>query len=267
MLELYNFSQSTCSIKVRLLLAEKELKWQDRQLVSSNHDHLSEWYLKLNPNGVVPTLLDNGNPVFESTSILEYLEDRFPDKSCRPKDIYLRSQMRAWLVFVDVWPGPAVRAPSFHFGGLMQKFAKMSHDEFNSLRLKRPLKAEFYRSFDKDTGFSEQQIFDSFAVLHRSFSRMDSMLQQYGGPWLLGDSYTLADISVLPVVDRIEDLGLDGLWSQTYPRVGDWLTDAQSRAATKVAFYPGSRLSDQFPDLVKGPMSLSEWSDRFLKRI
>jgi glutathione S-transferase len=265
MLELYNFSQSTCSIKVRLLLEEKELKWQDRQLVSSNHDHLSEWYLKLNPNGVVPTLLDNGNPVFESTSILEYLEDSFPDKSYRPKDFYLRSQMRAWLVFVDVWPGPAVRIPSFHFGGLMKKFAKMSNSEFRSLRLKRPLKSEFYRSFDKDNGFSEHQIFESFAVLDRSFYRMDSMLQKFGGPWLLGDSYTLADIAILPVVDRIEDLGLDGLWSQTYPRVSDWLAAAQSRAATKLAFYSGSRLSDQFPDLVKGAMSLSDWSDRFKK--
>jgi hypothetical protein len=67
------------------------------------------------------------------------------------------------------------------------------------------------------------------------------------------------------VVDRIEDLGLDGLWSQTYPRVSDWLAAAQSRAATKLAFYSGSRLSDQFPDLVKGTMSLSDWSDRFKK--
>lgn len=175
--------------------------------------------------------------------------------------------MRAWLVFVDVWPGPAVRVPSFHFGGLMQKFAKMSDVEFHSLRLKRPLKAEFYRSFDKDTGFSEQQIFDSFAVLQRSFARMDLMLQKYGGPWLLGDSYTLADIAVLPVVDRIEDLGLDGLWSKRYPRVGDWLMNAQSKLETKVAFYKGSRLSDQFPDLVKGSGSLSNWADRFLEVI
>ena len=267
MLELYNFSQSTCSLKVRLLLAEKDLAWQDHRLISSNHEHLSEWYLKLNPNGVVPTLLDKGKPIFESTSILEYLEDRFPDKSFRPENIYLRSQMRAWLVFVDVWSGPAIRVPSFHFGGLMQKFAKMSDDKFQSLRRKRPLKAEFYSSFDKNTGFSEQKIFESFAALHRTFRRMDSILQEYGGPWLLGSSYTLADIAVLPMVDRIEDLGLDGLWSQTYPRVGDWLVNAQSRAATKETFYPGSRLSDQFPDLVRGPMSLSNWSEQFLKRI
>jgi len=57
MLELYNFSQSTCSLKVRICLEEKQLAWIDRRLVSKNHDHLSDWYLKLNPNGVVPTLI------------------------------------------------------------------------------------------------------------------------------------------------------------------------------------------------------------------
>ena len=104
MLALYHFAQSTCSIKVRLLLAEKELMWQDNMLVSSEHNHLTDWYLKLNPNGVVPTLLDDNLPVFESTSILEYLEDKYTETSFRPFDHYMRSQMRAFLVFVDVWP-------------------------------------------------------------------------------------------------------------------------------------------------------------------
>ena len=65
MLELYNFSQSTCSLKVRICLEEKGPAWIDRRLVSKNHEHLSDWYLKLNPNGVVPTLVHDGRPVFE----------------------------------------------------------------------------------------------------------------------------------------------------------------------------------------------------------
>jgi glutathione S-transferase len=267
MIELYNFSQSTCSIKVRLLLAEKNLKWENRHLISSDHEHLSDWYLKLNPNGVVPTLVDNGNPVFESTSILEYLEDRFPESNFRLDDIYLRSQMRSWLVFVDVWPALAVRAPSFQFGGLMQKFSEMSDENFDLLKLKRPLKSEFYSSFDKKNGFSEVQLFNSFTVLRRTFARMDLMLSKFGGPWLVGSDYSLADIAVLPLVDRVEDLGLNGLWSHDYPRVTNWLTKAQSRAASKKAFYKGSRLSDQFPDIVKGSGSLSHLTDQFINKI
>ena len=121
-LELYNFSQSTCSLKVRLQLAEKKISWTDKRLVSSDNEHLSDWYLKLNPNGAVPTLLHNGKPIYESTAILEYLEDEFRQENFRPTDPFLCSQLRAWLIFVDVWPAPAVRIPSFHFGGLLEKF-------------------------------------------------------------------------------------------------------------------------------------------------
>ena len=57
MLKLLNFPQSTCSQKVRLTLWEKSLDFEDRPLNSAKREHLQDWYLKLNPNGVVPTLL------------------------------------------------------------------------------------------------------------------------------------------------------------------------------------------------------------------
>ena len=96
MLELYNFSQSTCSLKVRLCFAEKQLDWVDRRLVSKDHDHLSDWYLKLNPNGVVPTLIHDGRPVYESSVIMGYLEDVFPQASLTPADAYERAR-KSWL--------------------------------------------------------------------------------------------------------------------------------------------------------------------------
>ena len=94
---------------------------------------------------------------------------------------------------------------------------------------------------------------------------MDEMLNKFGGPWLLGTDYSLADIAVLPLIDRIEDLGLDGLWVEPYPSVSKWLNNAQQRTATNKSYFHGSRLSDQFPDLVKGPGSLSDWTNNFLR--
>ncbi len=265
MLALYHFAQSTCSIKVRLLLAEKKLTWQDNMLVSADHHHLSDWYLKLNPNGVVPTLLDENLPIFESTSILEYLEDKYTETTFRPIDHYMRSQMRAFLVFVDVWPTPAVRIPSFQFGGLLKKFSDMSEKKFTSLMHKRPLKAEFYQSFNKNLGFKQEQILDSFAVVSRTVKRMDEMLKKFGGPWLMGNNYTLADIAVLPLIDRMEDLGLDGLWVRPYPSISKWLRGAQNRVATYQTYFSGSRLSEQFPELVKGPGTLATLTDDYFK--
>ena len=85
MLELYNFPPSTCSLKVRICLAEKDAEWVDRRMDSRQGQHLQPDYLKLNPNGVVPTLVHDGNVIIDSSVILEYLDEVFPEVRRRPK--------------------------------------------------------------------------------------------------------------------------------------------------------------------------------------
>ena len=93
-LELYNFPASTCSLKVRLCLAEKNLDWIDHRLSPSATDHLTPEYLKMNPNGVVPTLLHNGDPIIDSSVIIEYLDEVFPAISLTPTHPKERAKMR-----------------------------------------------------------------------------------------------------------------------------------------------------------------------------
>lgn len=252
MLELYNFSQSTCSLKVRLCLAEKGLEWVDRRLVSKDHDHLSDWYLKLNPNGVVPTLIHDGRPVFESSVIIQYLDDVFAATPLTPADAYRQARMRAWLTFVDMVTTPAVRYPSFQFGGLLLKFQAMSQEEFDEKITRRPLKAGFYRKMDRMTGFAGVELDQAYADIRKTAQRMDRLFDESGGPWLMGEHYSLADIAVAPLLDRMEDLGLERLWEDEHPRVARWLADMQARPAYAATFYPGCRLSEIYPDLRLG---------------
>jgi len=252
MLELYNFSQSTCSLKVRICLAEKELEWVDHRLVSRNHDHLADWYLKLNPNGVVPTLIHDERPIFESSVILQYLDHVYPEHALAPADAYAQAQMRSWLAFVDLVTTPAVRFPSFQFGGLLLKFQNMSDEDFAAKTAERPVKTAFYKKMDKMTGFSDSDIAESLNDLRKTAARMDGLLERYGGPWLFGDQYTLADIAVAPLIDRMEDLGFELLWEEDYPRVAEWLRRIQSRPAYSKAYYHGSRLSELYPELKLG---------------
>ena len=72
MIELYNAPTSTCSQKVRMALLEKGQSWTDRIIFFAKGDHLSDWYLKLNPNGVVPTLVHNGSVVTDFSVINEF---------------------------------------------------------------------------------------------------------------------------------------------------------------------------------------------------
>ena len=84
MFVLYEFSNSVCCQKVRLVLCEKGLVWESRQVNLFRSEQYDPEYLKLNPKGVVPTLVHDGRPVIESTLICEYLEGIFPDPpSCR----------------------------------------------------------------------------------------------------------------------------------------------------------------------------------------
>jgi glutathione S-transferase len=252
MLELYNFSQSTCSLKVRICLAEKGLEWVDRRLISKNHDHLTDWYLKLNPNGVVPTLIHDGRPVVESSVIIQYLDQIHPQTPLAPPDAYGQATLRSWLAFVDMVPTPAVRYPSFQYGGLLFKFQVLSEEEFKLKSSSRPVKSAFYNKMNQHTGFSDADMAEAFRALRTTASRMTRLFEEHGGPWLLGKQYGLADIAVAPLIDRLEDLGLEYLWEENHPKVTDWLKRMQARPAYGTAFYHGSRLSDQYPEITLG---------------
>ena len=83
--------------------------------------------------------------------------------------------------------------------------------------------------------------------LRKTAARMDWMFGENGGPWLMGEQYGLADIAVVPLIDRVEDLGLEALWLEKYPRVDDWLKRMQARPAYGKAYYHGSRSVGPIP--------------------
>ena len=85
MLKLYDGTTSVCAIKVRLALHEKRVDFDSHNIDLRAGDQFEPDYLKLNPNAVVPTLVDardgDDKVVTESSVILHYLEDTNPDPS------------------------------------------------------------------------------------------------------------------------------------------------------------------------------------------
>src|SRR4030095_17094365 len=88
-LELYHNINSVCAQKVRIALKEKGQDAQEHVLTLRG-DQNDPAYLKLNPNGVVPTLVHDGTPIVESSLILYYLDEIFPDPPLMPKAPPLR---------------------------------------------------------------------------------------------------------------------------------------------------------------------------------
>jgi glutathione S-transferase len=245
MLTLYNAAHSTCSQKVRICLAEKSLPFEDVRLdLGKAKDHLKPDYLKLNPNGVVPTLVDDGNVIIDSSVICEYLDEKYPRPRLTPDDAVERARMRAWMRYLEEVPTAAVRVPSFNMG-FLPRFAGLSGAEFEAQQADiRPLRSEFYRRMGP-TGFRKEDVEASLAQLGRTCRRMHEALAN--GHWLIGAQYTLADIIVAPLIDRMADLGFAEVWEGKYPRVSDWYCRMQARPAFQAAFYPGARMSEFLP--------------------
>jgi glutathione S-transferase len=242
---LHNAPQSTCSQRVRFVLNAKQLSFQEIKLNLLDGDQLKPEYLKLNPNGVVPTLDHDGAIVTDSTVIMEYLDEVEPDVSFTPEDALKRARMRALMHFIDEMPAAAVRVPTFNLA-FLPKFQAMSRDDFVAMAESKPLRREFMLTMGQ-TGFPKTEMDAALGRLRRSYERMDAEIEKSGGPWLLGKEITLADVTVMPALVRMHDLGMPE-W-QDLPRVVTWFDNIRAQPAYQPTYYHGSLLSERFPHL------------------
>ncbi len=246
-MKLYNAPQSTCSQRVRFVLNAKKLPYDEVKLDLLAGDQLKPDYLKLNPNGVVPTLDHDGAIVIDSSVIIEYLDEVSPSaENFTPRDPAKRAHMRALMRFIDEMPAAAIRVPTFNLA-FLPRFQAMSEAEFLAFAESKPLRKEFMLAMGRD-GFSDQEMAAAMDRLARTVRRMDAEIGESGGPWLLGKQITLADIAVMPVIVRLDDLGLQEMWKDK-PSVARWLEAIKAHPAYKPTYYFGSLLTEKFPHL------------------
>jgi len=221
-MELYHNDMSVCAQKVRLVLAEKNLAPILHHLDLRAGDAHTPEYLKLNPNGVVPTLIDHGKPIIESTIICEYLEDAYPAVSLRPADPYHRSQMRLWTMRPDAGMHRACGMTSFAIAFRHQA------PERQLAAMKDPVRRQGMEALVReglDLPGIEQPVRQFAALID------DVAVALRERPWLAGPTYSLADAAMLPYVLRLDHLQLGWLWREQPDRgqVGDWLDRCVAR--------------------------------------
>jgi len=243
--KLYNAPQSTCSQRVRFVFNAKKLPFDEVRLNLLEGDQLKPDYLRLNPNGVVPTLDHDGAIIIDSNVITEYLDEVAPGPSFTPEDPVTRARMRALMHFIDEMPAAAVRVPTFNLA-FLPSFQKMGREAFAAMAASKPLRREFMLTMGQ-TGFPKHEMDAALARLRRTYERMNAEIEKSGGPWLLGKQITLADVAVMPSLVRIHDLGMPD-W-QDLPRIVTWFDNIRAHSAFKPTYYHGSLLSERFPHL------------------
>ena len=229
MLVLHHAWRSSASRRVRLCLEEKGLSYENHVVDLANMEHHSPAYLKINPNGVVPALIHDGKPLYESGTICEYLDEVFPDPPLRPADPYDRATMRNWIRHVDERIHNLI---IFNWRHHLQKVASRWSDEELAEKLKSIPSKERQESWLRVARrpYTDEERATARAKLVELLDKMEATLKT--SAWLAGQSYSIADIAVVPFVKRIdEEIAPDQVTPSTHPRVAEWWATIQARPA------------------------------------
>jgi glutathione S-transferase len=90
--------------KISIALEEMGLPYEVKVIDFATNEQKSDWYVKLNPNGRIPALLDDDFALFESGAILIYLAEK--TGKFLPRDVQGRSRVMQWLMFQMSGVGP-----------------------------------------------------------------------------------------------------------------------------------------------------------------
>ena len=238
-MKLYHAPISTCSQKVRLVLAEKGLDYESEFIDLQKGGQFAPEYLAKNPAGVVPTLEDGGRVLVESTLINEYLEDAYPEPALAPAEPASRHAMRLWCKKIDeLHPSCGIQTYAI---GIRPGMLKQDPDKVSALinAIPDPGRRATRRSV-VDHGVEAPEFAGAYAAHVKLFDLADHVLA--GSAYLVGDTLTLADAALLPYVLRVDHLNLSGLlegrsglaaWYQRMqerpmfqPAVADYLPEA-----------------------------------------
>lgn len=174
-MRLYDFPLSPYCQKVRLVLAEKELVYEKYFVDLTKGDQRLPEYLRLNPYGKVPALVDDDEVIYDSTFINEYLDDEYPHPPLRPEPSAERARVRMFEDFAD-------NSFTAQCGLLYQELRK-PNEEIDQERVER------YQG-------------DLIRVL-------EFLDKQLDGKEYLVDDFSLADLSFVPRVLILSQLGVE----------------------------------------------------------
>jgi len=199
-LELYWGSGSPFSWRVMLTLELKRLPYESKLLEFSKQDHKAPAYLKLNPRGKVPTLVDGDFVLYESLAIMAYLDRKYPEPPIFGRTPEETGQIWRWISETESYLGvPANKLVTSIF---------------------------FSRGLDKT-----DEIQAAGATIRNELKRADAVLS--GSRWLVGSQVSAADIALFPLIqillraaskDAAKPLGLGLLpFAEIYPNIAAWL--------------------------------------------
>lgn len=237
MLELYHHGSSACAAKVRFALAEKRLDWTSHYVDILAGEQFAPAFLGLNPKGVVPVLVHDGEVIPESTLICEYAEEAFPAHPLYPSSPAERARVRRWTKAVDEELHPACSAITYvvsHRHSILRGGAE-AFERFLSAGAREGTAARMLKMQWIKDGLAAPGAADKIRLYDAYLHRMEQALD--GRDWLVGSTFSMADVAMTPYLNRLAALAMEGLWTNgRLPRVEAWFERVRGRPTFHPAF-------------------------------
>ncbi len=274
--ELYHNDFSLCSKKVRVCLAELGIDYRSHRIdliETGAYQNISRNFLRVNPAATVPVLVHRGHPIYESHAQIRYAaaESGVPD-ALLPPDQEGRALMDRWvhltsLIGDDPIAGmretagnavPGLTLPIFAtmieaigvtkiLEGLLFHRIKQRALFFLMLKLRGARRLPATRPLVR-------AIAGSRAAMAAHLDALEATLQASGGPWIVGDSFTLADVGMMAILDRLrEGDWLDVFLDSDRPLVCAYWAALQARPS-----YAAAIAGFEHPTVVRGTRRIRE---------
>ena len=228
-LHLLNFRTSSCSQKLRIYLNLKKISWTSHSVNLAAGKNYSEWFLGINPKGLIPVLVDDGHVEIESNDILMYLEKKFPQNPL--VDEFEIENMNNHLKDEDdLHEDIRNIAYRYMFGGLGKKSSKglkifrnykSSNSELDKLKMKE---VEFYETYGEE-GITNEAVKLSLAKFCKRYDKFEGHLNNQ--KYLMGDKLSMLDLAWFIYSYRLYISGFP--FRELYPQVLIWFEDLYAR--------------------------------------
>ena len=242
-MHLLHYTTSSCSRKTRIVLDLKQIDWESHLIDLFKKQNNEEWFLGINPRGLVPVLIHDGAVHIESNDILMYLDEQFPDPRLVPEgreaemaqllededDLHLdlrRLTMRYVIPRHVVGKSPEVLESYQRFG---------SGTVRGSADSRKPIEIDFWSQFASNGGITDQAIVAATERFRHELDELDETLKSQA--FLFGDGLSLLDIAWFVYISRLKLV--DYPVERLHPGVDAWYEKLVAEPAfSKEAFVP-----------------------------
>jgi glutathione S-transferase len=224
-LHLFHFASSSCSQKTRMVLNLKKIEWESHHLDLGTGDNYTEYYLGINPRGLVPTLIHDGEVHIESNDILLLLEERFPEVKLVPAG--MEDRISELLNHEDDLHLD-IRTLTFRFTQPRGKKPR-SNETLENYRnwgsgtvggekdSHKDREIEFWNTAGTE-GITDEAVKISAARFKAALNELSVQLQE--NAYLLGDTLSILDIAWVIYVNRLVRCGYP--LERLHPKVNEW---------------------------------------------